>query len=133
MVGVVKNLFGLTKKKHTTFHSRKELIRRESEIGRQVFGAIPKGHRREFFCLDKHTWVWYEEWVDKSTSKRRSITTRYEVHPRGILKIQDGQPYQYLTKAEGRNLARAVELYYHNVSRHVYNREPQQIPHIQPA
>ena len=42
--------------------TERELIQLESEIGAQLFGEIPKGHRREFFCLDEKTWIWYEEW-----------------------------------------------------------------------
>jgi hypothetical protein len=31
---------------------KRELIRAEAEIGGQLFGPIPKGHRRQFFCFD---------------------------------------------------------------------------------
>jgi hypothetical protein len=88
----------------------RQLIGLESEIGSQLFGPVPKGHRREFFCLDRHTWVWHEEWIDKN-GKRKMITTRYEVRPNGVLKIQDGQAYQRLTEPEARNLYWAVEMY----------------------
>ena len=88
----------------------RELIRREAEIGGQLFGAIPKGHRREFFCLDEHTWVWHEEWLD-AAGQRHTITTRYDVRPSGVIKAQDGQGHQRLSKSEARNLYRATELY----------------------
>ena len=42
----------------------RNLIRHEAKIGGQLFGPVPKDGRREFFCLDRHTWVWHEEWVD---------------------------------------------------------------------
>ncbi len=29
-----------------------DLIRHEAKIGGTIFGPVPKGHRREFFCLD---------------------------------------------------------------------------------
>ena len=45
--------------------SERELITLESEIGSQLFGPIPEGHRREFFCLDEKTWIWHEEWLDE--------------------------------------------------------------------
>lgn len=80
--------------------TRRDLIRMESKIGSQLFGPVPKGHRREFFCLDEHTWIWYEEWSD-AKGKRQSITTRYEVHPNNILKVQDNQPYQVVEGEEG--------------------------------
>ena len=41
--------------------TERQLIELESEIGRELFGPIPAGHQRDFFCLDAHTWVWHEE------------------------------------------------------------------------
>jgi hypothetical protein len=98
----------------------RDLIRMESAIGSKLFGPIPKGHRREFFCLDEHAWVWYEEWKDPTTKKKHSVTTRYEIHNNGILKVQDGQPYQVVKGEELRNLVTAIQLYYEQVARHVY-------------
>lgn len=88
----------------------RDLIRRQAKLGGQLFGPIPKGHRREFFCLDEHTWVWYEEWVDAS-GKRQSKTTRYDVRPNGVIKAQEGSPSQYIGSAEAHNLYQAAELY----------------------
>lgn len=103
--------------------TERDLIRMESQIGAKLFGAVPAGHRREFFCLDEHTWVWYEEWLDES-KKKQSITTRYEVHENGILKVQDGQPYQVVEGEELRNLVTAIQLYYEQVVRHIYHFDP---------
>lgn len=102
--------------------TRRDLIRMESKIGAQLFGPIPKGHRREFFCLDEHTWIWYEEWTDDK-GKPQSITTRYEVHPNNILKVQDGQPYQVVEGAELENLSTATSLYREQVIRGIYHRD----------
>lgn len=88
----------------------RELIRAEAKIGGKLFGPIPQGHRREFFCLDEHTWIWYEEWVDNN-NQRQSKTTRYDVRPNGVIKVQDGQPSQYVELEEARNLYQAVGLY----------------------
>ncbi len=101
----------------------RDLIRKESQIGAKLFGPIPKGHRREFFCLDEHTWVWYEEWLD-ANKKQQSATTRYEVHPNGVIKVQDGHPYQNVEGAEFANLMTAIELYYEQVLRGVYRYDP---------
>jgi hypothetical protein len=109
-------------KKSSAKLTRRDLIRMESKIGSQLFGPIPKGHRREFFCLDEHTWVWYEEWTD-ANGKRQSITTRYEVHPNNILKVQDNQPYQIVEGAELFNLAMATRLYREQVIRGIYHRD----------
>lgn len=89
---------------------KQNVMRYEGRVGGQLFGPVPKGHRRDFFCLDEHTWVWYEEWKDKS-GKSRSITTRYDIRPRGVVKIQDGYPSSYASKEEVRNLYRAVQQY----------------------
>lgn len=104
--------------------TERDLIRLESEIGRELFGPIPAGHRREFFCLDESTWVWHEEWVDADTGKARILTTRYEVHPNGILKVQEGQPYKFVEGRELQHLATATYLYYERVAREVYKRDP---------
>ena len=88
----------------------RDLIRREAAIGGRLFGEIPRGGRREFFCLDEHTWVWHEEWKDMK-GNHHAITTRYDVRPNGIFKAQDGQPYQPLSREEVSRLCKAVYLY----------------------
>jgi hypothetical protein len=95
-------------------HFERSLIRHEARLGGQLFGPLPKGRQRQFFCLDEHTWIWYEEWSTKQG--RRSVTTRYEVRPNGILKVQGDQPYQRLTRQEADNFYRAVRLYGQRVS-----------------
>lgn len=103
--------------------TNRDFIRMESKIGAQLFGPVPKGHRREFFCLDEHTWIWYEEWTDNQ-GRAQSVTTRYEVHPNGILKVQDSQPYQVVEGEELRNFAMATRMYRQQVIKSVYNRDP---------
>ena len=77
--------------------TERELIQLESAIGAQLFGEIPKGHRREFFNLDKSTWIWHEEWID-ANGKNNVTTTRYEVQSDRILKVQEGARYTLLCK-----------------------------------
>jgi hypothetical protein len=93
----------------------RNLMRREAKIGGTLFGPIPAGHRREFFCLDEHTWVWYEEWVDQA-GKQHVINTRYDIRPSGIIKKQQGHANQYVEFDEARNLYRAVMLYVQRVT-----------------
>lgn len=115
--------------------SERELIEMESEIGRELFGPIPSGHRREFFCLDDHTWIWYEEWKDEQ-GRPQSSTTRYEVQSTGILKAQDGHTYRYIEGQELRNLMVAARLYYEQTMRQIYKRDPitgQPLTHTPPA
>ncbi len=103
--------------------TERELIELEAEIGGQLFGPIPAGHRREFFCLDEHTWIWHEEGIDPS-GQRRVTSTRYEIHDNGILKAQDGKVYKFLEGDELRNLVLAMRLYYEGVARGIYKRDP---------
>ena len=88
----------------------RSLISMEAKIGGQLFGAIPEGHRRDFFCLDRHTWVWHEEWITKAGHKQ-VMTTKYNVRPSGILKSQNDQPYQPLSDSEARNFLQSTQLY----------------------
>lgn len=92
----------------------KALIHWEAKVGGELFGKIPKGTRREFFCLDERTWVWHEEWKDKDG--RHAVTTRYDVRPNGVLKSQGANTYQALTPQEARNLYNAILLYYERVT-----------------
>jgi len=87
------------------------LMRREAELGGEVFGPIPADRRREFFCLDKNTWIWHEEWTDGQTGQRQSRTTRYDVRPTGILKAQSNGSYHAVGKEEATNLMAAAQIY----------------------
>ena len=86
------------------------LMRYQAHLGGELFGPLPKGGRREFFCLDKHTWVWHEEWLDER-GHRQVMTTRYDVRPNGVVKSQGNNVYQSLSLEEAENLYRAVQLY----------------------
>ena len=101
--------------------SERQLISEESKIGRQLFGPIPKGTHREFFCLDENTWIWYESWIEPNSGRRLDCTTRYEIHPTCVLKIQDSQPYKEVTGQELYNLTYAVDQYMRRVAHEVYH------------
>lgn len=89
------------------------MLQKAAKIGGAVFGPLPKGHDRQFFCLDENTWIWHEEW--KQDGKLHSITTRYDVRSNGVTKSQDGQATQRLSDEEARNLYKAVQLYQQRV------------------
>lgn len=99
----------------------RNLIRHEAKIGGTLFGPVPDGGKREFFCLDSRTWVWHEEWTDEN-GQHRSKTTRYDIRPNGILKAQDGNRYQYVTADEARHLRDAAHLYQKRVNKELYSR-----------
>jgi hypothetical protein len=103
--------------------TERELLKLESEVGSKLFGPIPDGHRREFFCLDEKTWIWHEEWIG-SGRKLETSTIRYEVNEHGVLKVEEGARYSYLEGEELQNFSLAVRLYYEQVAREVYKRDP---------
>lgn len=97
----------------------RSLIRREAKLGGELFGQVPHGTRREFFCLDEHTWVWHEEWVD-TLGHQQIRTTRYDVRPTGILKAQNGQPYQKVSQEEAVRLVQAIHNYEQKIRTELY-------------
>lgn len=116
---LLKTLTGVSREEREAELYR-NLIRHEARIGGTLFGPVPKGGRREFFCLDERTWVWHEEWVDKN-GDRRVKTTRYDVRPDVILKAQDGQPYRPVTLREADHLVQAAELYRQRTRAELYS------------
>ncbi|MGB4768155.1 MAG: hypothetical protein WBP22_02750 [Candidatus Saccharimonas sp.] len=113
----------LPKKRTLKKFTERELLTLESEIGSKLFGPIPEGHRREFFCLDEKTWIWHEEWLDEK-KKLETSTVRYEINEHGVLKVQEGARYSYLEGEELQNFGVAIRMYYEQVARGVYNRDP---------
>jgi hypothetical protein len=97
----------------------RKLIRHEAQIGGQLFGPVREGGRREFFCLDPHTWVWHEEWQDEN-GQHQYATTRYDVHDTGIVKSQNGV-YKPVSLQEARNLVNAVNMYEDRVKNELYS------------
>lgn len=98
----------------------RHIIRREAEIGGRLFGPLPTGGRREFFCLDEHNWVWHEEWTD-TKGTRQTKTTRYYVTSDGIFKSQDGQARHKVIGQEAENFETAAKLYVEQVHAELYN------------
>jgi len=99
----------------------RNLIRHEAQIGGTLFGPVPSGGKREFFCLDERTWIWHEEWTD-TDGRHKSKTTRYDVRPNGILKAQDGNNYHYVDEQEATHLRDAAVVYRQKVNSQLYSR-----------
>ena len=117
------NWLRMPKKRQLAPLTERELLKLESEIGATLFGPIPEGHRREFFCLDEKTWIWHEEWTS-GKGKQMTNTVRYEINEHGVLKVQEGARYSYLEGDELRNFGIALRMYYEQVARGVYSRDP---------
>lgn len=115
-------LFRLPKNRPFKKLTERELITLESQIGVTIFGEVPKGRRREFFCLDEMTWIWHESWRDKAGQHQTTI--RYEIHEKGVLKVLGGARYDFLEGDELKHLVAAVQMYYERVTRQVYRRDP---------
>ena len=116
--------FKISKKRPFRELTLRELIQLESQIGAKLFGPILPGNRREFFNEDHKNWIWHEE-QKAPNGKITAVTTRYEVHAEGILKVQDGSLYHYIKGEELQNLSIAVEMYHERVMREIYKRDPQ--------
>ena len=96
-----------------------DLMRREAQINKDIFGPTPAGTRREFFYLEKNTWVWFEEWRD-DTGERQQATTRYVIRPNEIVKSRNGGQYQSLSIEEAKNFKQAIKKYVDKVSKQLY-------------
>jgi len=110
MINILANMKA-QKEQQKRAELNKALIHYEARLGGELFGPIPTGTRREFFCLDEHTWVWHEEWTDKTTGKRHVMTTRYDVRPNGVLKSQGGKSYQKISGQEATNFYKVTKMY----------------------
>lgn len=123
MLDWFNNLFATGESTETVTRSEKlnrNLMRHEAKIGGKLFGEVAKNRRRDFFCLDSHTWVWHEEWMDEK-GQTHYQTTRYEVRPDGVVKAQDGQmQYQKVEDEELRRLIQAAQLYEKKVNAEIY-------------
>ena len=118
-----KNLFSKSKREQPVrpgTATQRDLIRKEAVIGGQLFGQVPSGRLRQFFCLDEHCWVWHEEWIDERSGQRQALTTRYEIRETGVLKAQGNQAYHFVEPEEERNLLEAIRLYTAQVAERVY-------------
>jgi hypothetical protein len=98
---------------------KRELLRREAAIGRNVFGPIPAGTQRDFFRVDNRTWIWQETWRDNQGIKH-SRHTKYNVLARDIVKSVNSGSYESLTTEEAKNFAAAVKEYASRVKKEVY-------------
>lgn len=96
----------------------RDLMRREAKIGGRLFGPVKKGCDRQFFQLEKNTWIWVEKWTE--SGKQRTKTTKYLVKPTELIKSVNGGHYERTSLQEAKNFERAVHLYVEEVDRELY-------------
>lgn len=124
-----KTIMKLFSKKHTTqpqesveSRLRSKILdytKQERELTRQLFGELGVGRRRDFFCQDEGTWVWYEEW--REGSHRRYMTTKYFIADDQISKTLNGGDKQPLEAEEMKNFVQAVIKYNSIVQSQLYS------------
>ncbi len=117
-----KVLLGQPRSGHATKTSlERDLLRQEAKIGGRLFGIVKPRHRRDFFCLDETTWIWYEQWVD-GKGKQQAITTRYSIEGGRLIKHQSNANPVVVAGQELVNFGAAVREYYYQVAEGVYGR-----------
>lgn len=90
----------------------RDLINAESALGQTLFGEVKAGHSREFFCLKKNVWLWYED----------GLMIRYEVRENGVYKqIGSNTSYTKVTGEELQNFRNATKAYLRLVKSHIYS------------
>lgn len=95
-----------------------DLINAESALGRNIFGSIPAGHRREFFYHHRNTWVWHESWLEDG--KDQQFTIRYQIRPDGVYKCLVGSSYLRIAGAELANFRKAAKVYLQLIKKTLY-------------
>jgi hypothetical protein len=119
--GIKKAIDQLYPKRTTRRKLKRQLLAKESAIGKALFGSVPKGHRRDFYVLDAQTIIWNEAWRD-NRNKERMTRTRYEIYPNKIVKAQDGQPPRFISKEEATQLLTAMRWYRYLVGKNIYGK-----------
>ena len=92
-------------------NAERELINAESALGRTIFGEVAKGRTREFFCLEKNVWIWYED----------GLTMRYEVRKDGVWKKLNDGDYHLISGEELKNFTAATKAYLELVKAELYH------------
>lgn len=117
----IKQHFLGIKKKDVAYPNRdarrktveRDLINAESALGRTLFGEVQKGHSREFFCLKKNVWLWYED----------GLMIRYEVRENGVYKqVGRENDYHKVTGEELENFRNATKAYLRLVKSRIYSK-----------
>jgi hypothetical protein len=95
---------------------RTSLLKIEARVGAKIFGGTDGVYRREFYCLDNHTWVFKQ--ADQEGNK---LTTYFDVRPSGVFKLKGGS-YCKLESVELHRFVEAVKIYQQKVMQEIYFR-----------
>ncbi len=97
----------------------RELIAREVAATQGMFGELSGDVKRDFFCLDDDTWIWYEEWADEK-GRKHHMTTRYRIESSRLVKSVNGESASAVSPQEARSLKAAMRAYVKLVTASVY-------------
>lgn len=119
----LKHLLRTPNHRQSSELTERQLIQLESQVSQTIFGPLPNGVlKREFFNLDRKTWIWHEE-RDIGDGQIKEMTTRYEILPSGVLKVVPGPKYRFIDGVELQNFISAVQSYYVQVVQNLYQRD----------
>ncbi len=104
---------------NTSEAQQQQLTRQEITAAQGIFGPIKEGTVRDFFCVDQHTWVWYEEWTE-ANGQRKRMTTRFDVRGGTVVKSQNGGEYSQLVGRELQNFNASAVAYVGKVKKSMY-------------
>ena len=106
----LQNELSLNREKQRKIEAERQLINAESALGRTLFGEIEEGKQREFFCLQKNVWVWYED----------GKVIRYEVRKSGVYKKVDSGSYNKISGEELEHFRDATKAYLQLIKLNLY-------------
>ncbi len=95
-------------------------LKTEAKAGGYLFGQVPRGIQREFYCLDEQNWVWRERWLDMD-GQVQVHTTEYLIKQDGIFKSENKADYQRVSKDEAESLYDAAKAYEQTIGQEIYN------------
>lgn len=100
-----------------------DLMKRESQIGAEIFGNQPNGNHVQFFNENRNHWYLYQE-SEKKSGVIETSTIHYEIEQNGILKIcdQTGVKGEYITGEEYENFMIATNAYRDQVINRIYSK-----------
>ena len=93
-----------------------DFIRRESRVGRSIFGNAPYGVKRDFFCLDAETWIWHEE------NEKCTKTTKYKIKSTEIIKSVNSGQYERVSLKEAKRFVAATRIYSKRINKEIYDK-----------